>query len=198
MEHAYAAIVRPFVPAVVLTVLLGTSACGPLQHAGSDPLKFRSARHFLRTDRVKMKLDLERELADARVGPNGLKRLPPCYNLTQNINVEIQRMDSFAVGTVTDNVAAVQNDVTVLRVERADFERDVNNFVNDGVARPKGEPATIEAITVKIETAVADANATIKAIRTELGAAHASAAGLASGRCASDAPHAAPAIPLVH
>ena len=198
MEHAYAAIVRPFVPAVVLTVLLGTSACGPLQHGGSDPLKFRSARHFLRTDRVKMKLDLERELADARAGPNGHKGLPPCYNLKQNINVEIQRMDSFAGGTVTDNIAAMQNDVTVMRVQRADFERDVNDFVNDGVARPKGEPTTIGAITGKINTAVAHANKTIRAIRGELSAAHALAARLATGGCASDAPPAAPAIPPVH
>jgi hypothetical protein len=198
MVRIYAAIMRPFVAAIVLGILLGASACGPLQHTRSDPLKFGSARHFLRTDKVKMKLDLKRERSDAEAGPEGGKRLPHCYNLKQNVNVEIKTMDSFAAGTVTDNVAAMQNDVATMRTQRADFKRDINDFVNDGVARPKGELTAIEAITDKIQGAVAGANATIMAIRTELGAAHSSAAGLAAGQCAGAAPQKAPTIPLVH
>jgi hypothetical protein len=187
-----------FVAAVVLGLLLGTSACGPLPHAKSDPLKFGSARHFLHTDRVKMKLDLERELAEARAGPNGPNGLPRCYNLIQNVNVEIKRMDRFAARTVIDNVATMQNDVATLRTQRADFQRDINDFVNDGVARPNGEPGTIEAITDKIQGAVKKADATIMLLRAELHQAHFSAANLATGLCAGDAPHKAPTIPLVH
>jgi hypothetical protein len=198
MLRTQTAIMRLFVAAVVLGVLLGTSACGPLQFAKPDPLKFGSARHFLRTDRVKMKLDLERELAEAEAGPNGPNGLPRCYNLKQDVNVEIKTMDSFAVGTVTDNVAAIQNDVATLRTQRADFRRDINDFVNDGVARPNGEQGTIEAITGKIDEAVSKADATIRAIRAELDEAHSSAASLATGACIGDAPQKAPTIPLVH
>jgi len=189
---------RPFIAAVVVGILLGTSACGPLQHAGPDPLKFSSARHFLHTDRVKMKLDLERELNAVKAGANGPNRLPRCYNLRQNVNVEINTMDSFAAGTVTDNIAAMQNNVATMRAQLADFELDINDFVNDGVPRPAGERTTINAITKKISDAVTRANATIMAIRTELAKAHSKAAGLAIGLCARDAPHKAPAIPLLH
>ena len=191
-------IMRLFVVAVVPGVLLGTSACRPFAHAKPDPLKFGSARHFLRTDRVKMKLDLEREFTDARAGADGAKRLPHCYNLRQNVDVEVQRMDRFAARTVIDNVAALQADVATLRRQRADFKRDINDFVNDGVARPKGERGTIEAITDEIQGAVKKANGTIKLIRAKLHQAHSSAAKLATGLCAGDGPHQAPTIPLVH
>jgi hypothetical protein len=66
MFRIQTAIIRLFVAAVALGVLLGTSACGPLPHAKSDPLKFGSARHILHTDRVKMKLDLERNATQGR------------------------------------------------------------------------------------------------------------------------------------
>jgi hypothetical protein len=198
MARSQAAIMRPFVAAVVLGVLLDASACGPSQQRSSDPLKFRSAQHFLRTDRVKMSLDLERERKDAEAGPDGPNGLPLCYNLNENVNVEIIRMDKFASGTVTGDIAAMQNDVTAMRTERADFERDINDFVNDGVPRPTYEPLTIAAITSRIEKAVANADATIMAIRASLRAAHSSAGGLATGSCARDAPTGPPAIPLVH
>jgi hypothetical protein len=189
---------RLFVAAVVPGVLLGTSACGPLSQVKPDPLKFRSARHFLHTDRVKMKLDLDREIVEARAGPDGPNRVPPCYNLTQNVNIEVKKMDRFAVRTVTDDVRGMQKDVATLRTQRADFKRDINDFVNDGVARPNGEPGTIEAITDKIQGAVKKADATIMHIEADLHQAHFSAARLATGRCAGDAPHQAPTIPLVH
>jgi hypothetical protein len=107
-------------------------------------------------------------------------------------------MDNFAVGTVTDEVAAMQVDVNALRAERADFARDINGFVNDGVARPASEPSTIGAITTKIEHAVSQADRVIGRIRLALSHAHSSADSLASGTCAHKAPPTAPLIPLVH
>ena len=197
MVRTHAAILRPFIAAVVVGVLLGTSACGPLQQTGPDALRFSSAQHFLRTDLVKMKLDLWRERSEAGPGAPG-PTVASCYNLRQNVDVEINTMDSFAAGTVTDNVAAMQSNVATLRAERSDFERDINDFVNDGVVRPKSEPATIEAITVQIRAAVTEADATIMRIRAKLQEAHSSAARLATSSCASAAPEVAPTIPLVH
>jgi hypothetical protein len=185
---------RPFFAAVVAGVLPCTAACGPLQQTASDPLKFSSAQHFLHTDKVKMFLDLQRELRDA----NGTHGLSPCDNLTENVNVEVARMDNFASGTVIDDVAATQNDVSALRAERADFKRDINDFVNDGVPRPAEERSTIAAITGMIRHAVGNANNAIKAIRRELRRAHSSAASHATGECVHDAPASAPTIPLVH
>lgn len=189
---------RSFVAAVVIGVLLGASACSPLQQARLDPLKFSTAEHLLQTDRAKMNFDLGRELADAGAGPNGPSGLPACYNLVQNLNVEITSMDNFARGTVTDDATAVQGDVIALRAERGDFERDINDFVNDGVARPAGEPGTIEAITDRIEGALADAHAPISAIWADLSAAHSSARSLATGPCKNDPPEGLPPKPLVH
>jgi hypothetical protein len=198
MARTQAAIMRPFVAVVVLGVLLGASACGPLQQTKPDPLKFSSAQHFLQTDRVKMERDLKREREDARAGPNGPSGLPSCYNLENNVNVDIARMDSFASGTVTANVTALQKDVTTMRAQRADFKRDINDFVNDGVVRPADEPMTLAEITREIKHAVKDADRTIMAIRADLKAAHSSAKSLATGPCARHAPARAPTIPLVH
>lgn len=189
---------RSFVAAIVIGVLLGVSACSPLQQARLDPLKFSTARHLLQADGAKMTLDLGRELADADAGPNGPNGLPACYNLVQNLNVEITAMDNFARGTVTDDATAVQGDVNALRAARGDFERDINDFVNDGVARPTGEPGTIEAITDRIEGALANAHASISAIWADLSAAHSSARSLATGPCKNDPPEGMPPKPLVH
>jgi hypothetical protein len=197
MARTQAAIMRPFVAVVVLGILLGASACGTLQQTKSDPLKFSSAQHFLQTDRVKMERDLERELEDARAGPNGPSGLPSCYNLKNNVNVDIARMDNFGSRTVTHDVIAMQNDVTTMRAERADFKRDINDFVNDGVARPADEPMTLAEITREIKHAVKHADRMIMAIRADLKAAHSSAKSLATGPCARHAPEGAPTIPLV-
>ena len=107
-------------------------------------------------------------------------------------------MYRFAARTLTDNVATLQIDVATLRIQRADFKRDINDFVNDGVARPNGETGTIAAITVKIQRAGKKADATIMLMRAELHEAHFSAENLATGLCAGGAPHKAPTIPLVH
>jgi len=189
--------VRPFIIALVFGAVLEISACGPLQPAKPDPLKFSSAEHFLRTDRVKMKLDLSRELEDAEAGRNGPNDLPACYNLVQNVNVDIARMDNFAAGAVTDDATALQNDIAQMRAERADFTRDINDFVNDGIARPAEGPL-VAALTDAIGDAKNAADGTIMAIQAELNAAHSSAKRLATGFCSSDAPASAPTIPHVN
>lgn len=189
---------RSFAAAIIIGVLLGASACSPLQQARLDPLKFSTAEHLLQTDRAKMNFDLDRELADANAGPNGPSGLSACYNVVQNLNVEIASMDNFARGTVTDDATALQGDVNALRAARGGFERDINDFVNDGVARPPGEPGTIEAITDRIEGALAEARAPISAIWADLGAAHSSARNLATGPCKDDPPEGMPPEPLVH
>ena len=191
-------IVRSLVAATVIAVLLGASACTPLQQARLDPLKFSTAEHLLQTDQAKMHFDLRREVADASAGPNGRGALPACYNLVQNLNVEITSMDNFARGTVTDDATALQGDVNVLRAARGDFERDINDFVNDGVARPAGEPGTLQAITDKIERALKDARRPISAIWADLSRAHSSARSLATGPCKNDPPEGMPPKPLVH
>ncbi len=198
MARTEVVIMRPLIAAVVLGVLLDASACSPLQQARPDPLRFSSAQHFLLTDSAKMSLDLGRELEDAGHGPNGPNGLPSCYNLTQNVNVDVTAMDNFASGTVTSDITAMQNDVAVMRSERADFVHDINDFVNDGVPRPAYEPLTISAITKEIDNAVAGADTTIMAIQADLRAAHTAAGKLATGACVGDAPSSAPAIPLVH
>jgi hypothetical protein len=189
---------RSFVVAIVIGALLDASACSPLHQTMLDPLKFSSAEHILRTDQAKMHFDLGQELRDAKAGPNGPSGLPNCYNLVQNVNVEITTMDSFARGAVTDNATALQGDINVLRAERADFERDINDFVNDGVARPASEPVTISAITHRIEGAVTGAHKTILAIWADISAAHASAGSLAKGTCRNDAPEGIPPKPPIH
>lgn len=145
-----------------------------------------------------MSRDLKRERQDYEAGPNGRNGLPHCYNLNQNVAVEISTMDSFAARTVIDNVAAMQGDVTTMRKERADFKRDINGFVNDGVARPRSEQRTVAAITGKIAAAVREANKLIKAIRAELHNAHLFADQLASRSCTAKTLGAAPTIPFVH
>jgi hypothetical protein len=149
-------------------------------------------------NRLKMMLDLGREHQDAKNGQTGGRGFSACYNLRQNVNVDVTRMDNFATGTVTGEVAAMQADVNSLRAERTDFTRDINGFVNDGVARPASEPSTIGAITTKIEHAVSQADRTISRIRLALSDAHSSADGLAFGTCVHKAPPTAPLIPLVH
>lgn len=189
---------RPFVAAIVIGVLLDASACTPLQQARLDPLKFSTAEHFLRTDQAKMNFDLGRELEDAHAGANGPHGLPACFNLVQNVNVEITSMDNFARGTVTDDATALQGDVNALRAARGGFERAINDFVNDGVARPTSELGTIEAITDKIDGALTGAQTPIAGIWHDLSVAHASASKLATGRCKNDAPEGMPPKPVVH
>ena len=189
---------RSFVAAIVIGALLDISACTPLQQARLDPLKFSTAEHVLWTDRAKMNFDLRRELADAHADPSERSGLPACYNLVQNVNVEITSMDNFARGTVTDDASALQGDVNALRAARVDFKHDIDAFVNDGVARPGSETSTIKAITNKIAGAVADAHAPISAIWADLSMAHAAARSLATGSCKNDAPEAMPPKPLVH
>jgi hypothetical protein len=198
MVRVCVAVIRPFFSVVVIGVMLSAAACGPLQQSRPDPLKFRSAQLLLRTDRLKMVLDLGRVRQDAKRGQTGGNGFSACYNLTQNVDVDVTRMDNFAVGTVTDEVAAMQGDVNAVRAARADFARDINGFVNDGVARPATEPSTIAAITAKIEHAVSQADRTINRIQVALSNAHSSADSLAFGRCAHKAAPAAPLIPRVH
>jgi len=160
-------------------------------------LTFSTAEHILQTDQAKMYSDLVQEGQDARNPSNRPNGMPTCYNLTQNVNVEIASMDNFARGTVTDDATAMQDNINALRTEQADFIRDINDFVNDGVARPVGEVATIAAITGKIERAVASAQKTISTIWADLRAAHVAAGSLATGKCKSDAPEGMPPEPVL-
>jgi hypothetical protein len=160
-------------------------------------LTLSTAEHILQTDQAKMYSDLVRERQDAQKPSNGPNAMPACYNLTQNVNVEIASMDNFARGTVTDDATAMQDNINALRTERADFSRDINDFVNDGVARPVGEVATIAAITGEIGRAVANEQKTISAIWADLRRARASAGSLVTGKCKSDAPEGMPPEPVV-
>jgi hypothetical protein len=176
---------------------MDASACTPLQASRPDPLTFTTAEHILQTDQAKMNSDLVQEGKDARKPSKGRNGMPTCYNLTQNVNVEIASMDNFARGTVTDDATAMQDNINALRTERADFNRDINDFVNDGVARPVDEVVTIAAITREIEDAVASARKTISAIWADLRAARRSAGHLVTGKCKSDAPEGIPPEPPV-
>jgi hypothetical protein len=177
--------------AVIITALLGLIclvACADPHHRLSDPAKFRTIEHALRGDLTKVNLDLQREARDARPGASG-KREPRCYNLKNNVNYSaLVTIHNFAVTTVAVDRQSMQNNINHLRRDRSGFQRDIFDFINDGVARPAGANKAIAEISQKIIQAKATANRIISEVNDDIRRAYAIANHLATGRCRGDGP----------
>ncbi len=178
--------------AVILMVLLGLMAaagCQPAPSSLSDPAKFRTAVHALRTDLTKAARDFRREKHDARLGADGRHGEPRCYNLKNNVNfVVLKTIRNFVLGTVTADRKNVQIDINHIRHDRATFKQDMFDFLNDGVARPAGAKRAIEQITAKIILAKSRANRLISAINSVVRNAYRTGNTLATGHCIGDGP----------
>jgi hypothetical protein len=158
--------------AVIITALLGLIclvACADPHHRLSDPAKFRTIEHALRGDLTKVNLDLQREARDARPGASG-KREPRCYNLKNNVNYSaLVTIHNFAVTTVAVDRQSMQNNINHLRRDRSGFQRDIFDFINDGVARPVGANKAIAEISQKIIQAKAPTASSRKSTMTSAG-----------------------------
>jgi hypothetical protein len=168
--------------------LLSVAACAGPTHNLSDPAKFKTIEHALRTDLTKVEHDLQREVHDRRRGASG-NRESRCYNLKNNVNfVVLSTIRPFVLTTVAADRNSMQNDINHMRSDRSGFEKDILDFINDGVARPVGANRAIAEITQKIIRAKAKANRMISAVNKEVRKAYAIANDLASGRCFGDGP----------
>ena len=177
--------------AVTLMAMLGViglTGCASLPRNPSDPAKFRTIEHALRTDLTKVVHDLQRERDEANAGAMGSGE-SPCYNLKNNVNfVVLTTIRNFVLGTVTADRNSMQNNINHIRSDRSGFEKDMFDFVNDGVPRPAGADRAIEEITKQINNAKTKANDMISAVNGLVGQAYHIANGLASGRCIGDGP----------
>jgi len=182
------AITRNASTLIVVVGLIGAAGCASPARNLSDPAKFRTIEHALRTDLTKVVHDLQRERVEADAGARGSGE-SPCYNLKNNVNfVVLTTIRSFVLGTVTADRNSMQNNINHIRSDRSGFEKDMFDFVNDGVPRPAGADRTVKEITKKIDDAETRANHTISEVNGLVRQAYHIANGLASGRCIGDGP----------
>ena len=168
--------------------LLGVAACASPPHNLSDPAKFRTIVRGLRIDLQKLDHDLRREERNVDDGASG-KRESPCYNLKNNVNfIVLKSIRPFVLGPVTADRNNMQIDINHMRSDRSGFEKDIFDFINDGVARPAGANRTIAEITKKIIKARAKADRIISALNKDVREAYAMAHKLAAGQCLGAGP----------
>jgi len=173
------------VVAVVL-VLVAAASAHAQQHAAPDPPSFSTAVHALITDQAKIDADVHQEQRDARAGPTGPGE-PGCYNLVNNVDDDaVDTIGDFAANTVVNDRNNLQDAINQLRADVIDFNADIADFINDGVPRPSGATGTITDISDKIQLAISQANAAIKAMNGYVSRAYRIGAKLAArGHCAS-------------
>ena len=186
---------------ITLTALIGllsVVSCGAPRNNLSDPAKFGTVEHALRTDLTKVDLDLGRERRDMRLRARG-HRVSPCYNLKNNVNFDVLTViHDFVVTTVTSNRNSMQTDMNHMRSDKSGFQRDITDFINDGVARPAGARKAIAAITTKISRAKNRANRLIADVNAGVRTAYRIANQLASAHCLGAGPGTAvPRVPPV-
>jgi hypothetical protein len=183
-----AAIKRNVVTIMVMVGLLAVAACAAPPRNLSDPAKFKTIEHALTTDLTKVVHDLNREKHDARADPSG-RQESQCYNLKNNVNyVVLNTIRTFVIGTVSADRNSLESNINHMRRDRSDFEQDIFDFINDGVARPAGAQRAIRNITTKIRQAKENANHTILAVNQVVRNAYHLANGLATGSCIGDGP----------
>jgi hypothetical protein len=175
---------------IVVLGLMGATGCKAAPPSSlSDPAKFRTAVHALRTDLSKAARDFRREKHDARLGADGRRGEPRCYNLRNNVNfVVLKTIRNFVLLTVTADRKSVQIDINHIRHDRTTFKQDMFDFLNDGVARPAGAKRAIEQITARIILAKSRANRLISAINRVVRNAYNTGNTLAAGHCIGDGP----------
>jgi hypothetical protein len=185
-----AAIKRNAVTLMALLGLLVVAGCASPRSNLSDPARFGIIEHALRTDLVKVVHDLQREhteTSDAGAGPSGPGA--GCYKLKNNVNyVTLTTIRNFVLGTVTADRNSLQSNINHIRSDRSNFEKDMLDFVNDGVARPAGATRTVREITKKINHAKATANSIISRINNKVRNAYGIANGFALNRCPNNGP----------
>ena len=84
----HAAIKTTVITIVAMVGLLGVTACAAPSRNLSDPAKFKTVEHALRTDLTKVVHDFGRERRHANAGASG-KHERDCYNLKNNVNFVI-------------------------------------------------------------------------------------------------------------
>jgi hypothetical protein len=170
--------------------LVGIAACHRASSNLSDPAKFKTAVHALRTDLTKVRHDLQRETRDASHGATG-RGQPLCYNLKNNVNfVVLKTIRNFVVRAVTADRNNLQKDINHIRHDRSDFKKDLDDFLNNGVARPIGARHAIERITGKIILTKARGNRLISAINEAVRTAYQRGNAVAGtvSECSGDGP----------
>jgi hypothetical protein len=171
--------------------LVGIAACQRPSSTLSDPAKFNTAIHALKTDVKKVRRDFWREKRDAIHGPRGRGESGACYNLKNNVNfVVLKTIRDFVQRTVTADRNNVQRDINHIRHDRSDFQKDLDDFLNDGVARPSGARHAIEQITARIIFARSTANDNIRRINHVVSSAYrlGNAVAAEAAECAGDGP----------
>jgi hypothetical protein len=182
------AITRNAVTLMAVLGLLGVASCANPRSNLSDPAKFGTIVHALRTDLTKIARDLQREKSEANAGASGPGE-SPCYNLKNNVNyVVLTTIRNFALGAVTADRNSLQSNINHIRSDRSNFEMDMFDFVNDGVARPAGATRAIAEVAKKINHARETANSIISRVNKKVRTAYGIANGLALGRCLRDGP----------
>ena len=110
-----AAIKRPTAAITAMVGLLSVAACAGPTDNPSDPAKFKTIEHALRTDLTKVEHDLQREVHDRHPGASG-KRESPCYNLKNNVNfVVLSTIRPFVLTTVAADRNSMQKFINHMR-----------------------------------------------------------------------------------
>src|SRR5262249_14868110 len=166
----------------------GVAGCANPRSNLSDPAKFRTIEHALRTDLATVIDDLRHERHVAKLGASGPGE-PPCYNLKNNVNyVVLATIRNFVLGSVTADRNSLQSNINHIRNDRSSFEKDMFDFLNDAVTRPADATRAIREITRKINQAKDTANRIISAIDNRVRKAYRIANRLALRGCPGDGP----------